>query len=149
MSWCCRGKSESITISDTKNRLKNDDIDRMIKEAEEFATQDAELKKRIEKLDELSTFAWQLKSQVADSVGLGGKLSNYDKTILYKELMEVGIWLEEFGKSATMHDIEERIAKVQAVVIPITSALYRGPGFQENRLREDEPDQDTFRHTEL
>ncbi|KAM5531093.1 hypothetical protein V8D89_015258 [Ganoderma adspersum] len=138
------GKSESITITDDMNALKGDDIYRMVKEAEEFAAQDAELKKRIERLNELSTFVWHLTSQVADSDGLGGKLSDDDKKTLQKELTQYSTWLEESSQSATMDEIEERFAKVQAVVNPITSALYQGSGFQD-----DEREEDTFKHTEL
>ncbi|KAI1796477.1 heat shock protein 70 [Ganoderma leucocontextum] len=140
------GKSESITISES--RLKTDEINRMIKEAEEFATQDTELRSRIEKLNEISTFVWQLKSQLADADGLGGKLSDDDRRTLQEELKQANVWLEASGKSATMDEIEERFAQVQAIVSPITSALYQGSGFQDGP-REDEPDQHTCRHMEL
>ena len=120
----------------------------MIKEAEELATQDAELRKRIEKLNELSTLIWHLKSQVADPDGLGGKLGDEDKKTLQQELSQVNSWLEDSSKSATMDEIEERFAELQAVVNPITSALYQGSGFQDER-REDESDEESFRHIEL
>ncbi len=129
------------------NRLKSDDVYRMVMEAEEFATQDAELRKCIEKLNELSTVVWQLKSQIADTDGFGGKLSDGDKKTLQEELTHAGIWLEGPGKSATMDEIEERFVQVQAVVSPITSALYRSPGFQGGQLGEGE--EDTFKHLEL
>lgn len=119
----------------------------MIKEAEEFATQDAELRKRIEKLNELSTFVWHLKSQVVDPQGLGGKLSDSDKKALQQELAQFNHWLEESSKAATMSEIEERFAELQAVVNPITSALYQGSGFQD--YQEDESDEESFRHIEL
>ena len=129
------------------NLLKQDDIHRMIKEAEAFAEQDAELKKRIERLNELSTFVWHLKSQVADSDGLGGKLSDNDKKTLGEKLTQFSTWLELSGRSATMDEIEERFANVQAVVNPITSALYRGSNFQEGDW--DYEREDAFKHTEL
>ncbi|PIL34228.1 transporter [Ganoderma sinense ZZ0214-1] len=134
------GKSESITISDGKNRLKNDDIDRMIKDAEKFATQDAELRKHIGKINELSTYVWQLNSQVADSDGLGGKLRDDDKKTLQEELTRFSTWLEESSKSVTLEEIEERFAELQSVVNPITSALYQ---------RNDGSGEDIFKHTEL
>ena len=37
--WCS-GKSESITITNEKGRLSQEEIDRMVKEAEDFAAED-------------------------------------------------------------------------------------------------------------
>ena len=44
-SWCqgpcdTAGKSEKITIKNDKGRLSQDEIDRMVQEAEEYAEQD-------------------------------------------------------------------------------------------------------------
>ena len=55
------GKSESITITNEKGRLLKDDIDRMIREAEDFAAEDEVARKRIEALDALSSFVYGLK----------------------------------------------------------------------------------------
>ena len=43
------GKSESVTINNEKGRLSKDDIDRMIREAEEFAADDEISRKRIDR----------------------------------------------------------------------------------------------------
>ena len=45
------GKSESITITNEKGRLTQEEIDRMVAEAEEFAAEDEAQKKRIEALN--------------------------------------------------------------------------------------------------
>lgn len=42
------GKGQSITITNDQRRLSADDIDRMVREAEEFADEDAAIKKKIE-----------------------------------------------------------------------------------------------------
>lgn len=42
------GKAKSITITNDQRRLSADDIDRMVREAEEFADEDAAIKKKIE-----------------------------------------------------------------------------------------------------
>lgn len=46
----------------------------MIREAEEFAAQDEAHKKRVETLNSFSNTAYNLKSQVADASGFGGKV---------------------------------------------------------------------------
>lgn len=42
------GKAKSITITNDKRRLSSEEIDRMVREAEEFADEDAALRKKIE-----------------------------------------------------------------------------------------------------
>ena len=42
------GKVKSITITNDKRRLSTEEIDRMVREAEEFADEDAAVKKKIE-----------------------------------------------------------------------------------------------------
>jgi len=42
------GKSESITITNDQRRLSPEDIERMVKEAEDYADEDAALRKKIE-----------------------------------------------------------------------------------------------------
>ncbi len=77
------GKSESITITNEKGRLSQEEIDRMVAEAEKFASEDEAQRKRIEALNSLSAFVYGLKSQIGDQEGLGGKISDEDKkTIL-------------------------------------------------------------------
>jgi len=54
------GKSNSITITNDQRRLAPEEIERMVREAEEFADEDAAIKKKIEAMNGL-----QSKSDVA------------------------------------------------------------------------------------
>ncbi|KAI0289651.1 heat shock protein 70 [Russula brevipes] len=120
------GKSESITIE--KGRLSKDDIDRMIREAEEFASEDEAARKRIEALNSLSTFVYGLKTQIGDQEGLGGKLEDEDRKTLLAITKETTEWIDSEGQTASAETLEEKLAEVQAVVNPITSKLYEGGG---------------------
>jgi heat shock protein 5 len=122
------GKSESITIKNEKGRLSQEEIDRMLREAEEFAAEDEAQRKKIEALNSLSTFVYGLKSQLGDQEGLGGKLDDDDKKTVLEAVKEAGEWVEENGASASLEDLEEKLAEVQAVVNPITSKLYQNAG---------------------
>ena len=120
------GKSESITITNEKGRLSQEDIDRMVREAEEFASEDEAQKKRIESLNSLQNLVWSLKSQVSDAEGLGGKLSDDDKKTILATIKEATEWVESNGQTATSEELDEKLSEVQAVVQPITSKLYEG-----------------------
>ncbi|TFL01246.1 heat shock protein 70 [Pterulicium gracile] len=138
------GKSESITIKNEKGRLSQEEIDRMLAEAEEFAAEDEAQRKKIEALNSLSSFVYGLKTQLGDQEGLGGKLEDDDKKTILEAVKEAGEWIEENGASASLEDLEEKLSEVQAVVNPITSKLYQGSG--ESASDDDNLDRD---HDEL
>ncbi|KAK0463109.1 heat shock protein 70 [Desarmillaria tabescens] len=137
------GKSESITITNEKGRLSQEEIDRMVAEAEKFASEDEAQRKRIEALNSLSAFVYGLKSQIGDQEGLGGKISDEDKKTILDAVKDTTDWLDEYGSSATEEDLEEKLAEVQAIVNPITTKLYNAAGPSDD-------DQEAFRdHDEL
>jgi heat shock protein 5 len=107
---CARGIIESITITNEKGRLSQEEIDRMVKEAEEFATEDELHRKRIEALNGLSSFVYGLKSQLGDQEGLGGKLSDEDKKMVLATTKETIAWIDENGQSASVEELEEKLA---------------------------------------
>jgi heat shock protein 5 len=73
------GKAESITINNDKGRLTQEEIDRMVAEAEQFAEEDKAARGKIEARNALENYAFSLKNQVNDEEGLGGKLDEDDK----------------------------------------------------------------------
>lgn len=73
------GKAESITITNDKGRLSQEEIDRMIAEAQEFAEEDKATSEKITARNGLENYAFSLKNQVADEEGLGGKIDDDDK----------------------------------------------------------------------
>ena len=120
------GKSESITITNERGRLSQEDIDRMVAEAEEFAAEDEAQKKRIEALNSLSSYVYSLKSQLGDDDGLGGKLDAEDKKTLSDAAKDVIDWIDSEGQSASVDDLEEKLQEIQSIANPITAKLYNG-----------------------
>ncbi|CRG84107.1 78 kDa glucose-regulated protein homolog [Talaromyces islandicus] len=118
------GKAESITITNDKGRLTQEEIDRMVAEAEEFAEEDKAARGKIEARNALENYAFSLKNQVNDEDGLGGKLDEDDKETILEAVKEATDWLDENGASATMEDFEEQREALSSVAYPITSKLY-------------------------
>jgi heat shock protein 5 len=73
------GKAESITITNDKGRLSQEEIDRMVEEAAQFADEDKAMKAKIEARNALENYAFGLRNQVNDKEGLGGKVDEDDK----------------------------------------------------------------------
>jgi endoplasmic reticulum chaperone BiP len=86
------GKSESITITNDKDRLSMEEIDRMIKDAEQFAEEDKIQKEHIEASNQLENFACTI--QISE-YGEPGKKIN-EKTI--------EDWIIEYSNSATKRE---------------------------------------------
>ena len=59
------GKAESITITNDKGRLSQEEIERMLHEAEQFADEDKAIKGKIEARNGLENYAFSLKNQAA------------------------------------------------------------------------------------
>jgi heat shock protein 5 len=122
------GKSESITITNDKGRLTQDEIDRMVQEAEKYADEDKATKERIESRNGLENYAFNLKNQVNDDEGLGGKIDDEDKETILDAVKETTDWLEANAATATQEDFEEQKEKLSNIAYPITSKLYSGAG---------------------
>jgi heat shock protein 5 len=113
-------------MQNDKGRLSQDEIDRMVKEAEEFSEQDEAVRKTVEARNQLENALFSLKSQVTDDSGLGGKLDAEDKKTLLEEIRTRQDWLDANAATASLDELEEQREAFQAVVSPITSKLYGG-----------------------
>ncbi|CAK7264419.1 ATPase with role in protein import into the ER [Sporothrix epigloea] len=122
------GKSESITITNDKGRLTQEEIDRMVAEAEKYAEEDKATRERIEARNGLENYAFSLKNQVNDEDGLGGKISEEDKETIIEAVKEAQEWLDENAATADLEDFEEQKEKLSSVAYPITSKMYSQPG---------------------
>ena len=67
------GTSKAITITQDQ-RLSDEEIHKMIKRAEEFAAKDEASRKKVEAINELATFVYDVKRQIADKESWGGKV---------------------------------------------------------------------------
>ncbi|RKP02300.1 hypothetical protein CXG81DRAFT_10940 [Caulochytrium protostelioides] len=122
------GKSESITITNDKGRLSEEDIERMVREAEQFADEDRALKEKIESKNGFENYLYSVKSSVSGKEELAAKLEDGEKEAINKAVADAERWLEEHGATATKDDYDEQKANVEAVVTPITKKLYGAGG---------------------
>merc|ERR1711968_16139 len=77
------GKAEKITITAEKGRLSPEDIERMVKEAEEFADEDKKVQGRINARNGLESYLYNLKNTLEDEEkGVSDKLEAAEKNEL-------------------------------------------------------------------
>lgn len=117
------GKSQSITITNDKNRLTPEEIERMIEDAAKHADEDKARKERIEAKGEFERFVYDLKNRLTDET-LAAKLSEDEKATIKKVSEEAISWIDSNKDTATKEEFEEQRDKVSKVVHPIMSKLY-------------------------
>merc|ERR1711884_569963 len=120
---------ESITIKNDDNRLSPEDIERMIKEAEERKEEDEAAKARVDAKNELEGLAYSMKNQVNDKEKLGGKLSEEDKEAITTACDEAISWLDS-NQDADAEALPEKKKELEEVIHPITSKAAGGEGGQ-------------------
>lgn len=121
------GNKNNIVINNDQNRLSPEDIERMINDAEKFADDDAKLKDRVEARNELESYAYSLKNQIADNEKLGGKLSDEDKKTISDAVEEQITWLDA-NQDGDAEDYKSHKTELEGIVQPIMSKLYEGAG---------------------
>ena len=121
------GKSEKITITADKGRLSQDEIDAMLKAAEEFAESDKAAKEVVDAKNSLEGFAYNMRNQIEDKEKLGGKISDEDKTTIEDAVKEALEWLDE-NPQATADDYKDRLKELEGVTNPIVTKLYGSGG---------------------
>ncbi|KAE8702662.1 Mediator of RNA polymerase II transcription subunit 37a [Hibiscus syriacus] len=87
--------SQSITITNEKGRLSQEEIERMVKEAEEFAEEDRKVRERIDSRNKLETYIYNMRSSIDDKDKLGDKIDSEDKEKMENTLKEALEWLDD------------------------------------------------------
>jgi len=85
----------------------------MVKEGEEFTTEDEANRKKIEALNSLQNYVWEMKT---DSEETGSHVSEEDKNTISAAIKETEDWIEEHGADADAETFEEKVAELQAVI---------------------------------
>jgi len=116
------GKAEKITITAEKGRLSEEDIERMVREAEEFAEEDKKVKEKIDARNGLESYLYNLKNTLDDEEK-GANLSAQDKKELQDMVDETLDWMEE-NPEADKEDYKEKQKEVEQVANPIMRQFY-------------------------
>merc|ERR1719393_1157448 len=122
------GKAEKITITAEKGRLTEEEIERMVREAEEFAEEDAKVKERVDKRNALEGYAYNLRNQLNDEEkGVADKIEDEDKETLEDAIKEVLDWLDD-NQEADAEEYEEKQKELEGIANPIMQKVYAAEG---------------------
>jgi len=120
------GNKNKITITNDKGRLSKDDIERMVREAETYKSEDSKNKDRIEAKNGLENYSYSLRNTIKDEK-VADKLSADDREKLNKVIDETIKWLDH-NQMAEKEEFEHKQKELEGVAMPIMTRLYQGAG---------------------
>ena len=124
------GKEQSITITASSN-LSDEDIDKAVKEAEQYAEQDKKRKEAIDTKNEADSMVFQTEKMLKD---LGDKIDAADKGRIEEELKKLKDLVEKTNvETMTDQDIQSLAsAKDQLMTVfqEVSTKLYQQQGAQ-------------------
>jgi len=143
------GNAEKITITNDKGRLTEEEIEKMIREAEEFAEEDKLAKERIDARNAFDGYIHSMKSAVegsGDNKGLGEKMDEDEKETIDDAIKDGQDWLSS-NPEADAEEIKEKQKEIEGICSPIIQKYYQGSGGGAGG--DDDEDDDDEAHDEL
>jgi len=116
------GIKKQITISNDKGRLSSDDIERMVKEAEEFKEEDQKYQEKIESKNEFENILFQTKTTLANEKA-AEKLSEEEVKLMNEKINENEQWLQEM-ENISSDELNDKKNEFNVFVQPYMSKLY-------------------------
>jgi len=115
------GKENKITITNDKGRLSQDDIERMVQEAEQYKAEDDANKNRVESKNGLENYCYSLKSSI-EGEEVKDKIPEDDKNTLLDAINETTSWLDA-NQTGEKEEYEEKQKPLEAIAMPILQAM--------------------------
>ncbi|XP_070565338.1 heat shock 70 kDa protein IV-like [Ptychodera flava] len=116
------GRSNKITITNDKDRLSKEDIDKMVADAEKFKAEDDKQRERVSSRNSLESYAYSVKSTVTDP-NVENKLSQADKDIVLDKVNDTISWLDN-NTLAEKEEFDHKQDELQKVCSPIMAKLH-------------------------
>lgn len=116
------GKENKITITNDKGRLSQQEIDRMVADAEKYKDQDERKKLHVEAKNSLENYAFSLRSTLQEEK-LQDKISPEDKKLVESKISEVLEWLDH-NQSAERDEFTAMQKDLESVAQPVMQKMY-------------------------
>ena len=119
-------KKSSVTITNEKGRLSQEEIDKMVKEAEKYKEEDDRVKERVDARNNLESYAYSVQSSL-DEEKLKSVASEEELKTVGERVEQVLQWLED-NYEAEKDRIEEQRKGLEELYNPIITKAYQQGG---------------------
>jgi len=137
------GKGEKITITNDQGRLTEDQIEKMINEAEQFADEDKRVKELVDAKNAFDGYLHSMRSALdgsGDSKGLSEKLEEDEKEKIKDALQDGQSWLNS-NPEADVEEVKEKHKEVEKICAPIVSRFYGNTGSDGGNVGDEEEEE--------
>lgn len=117
------GKEQKITIA-SSNKLSKEEIDEMVKQAEQFADADKKKREEIEVKNQAETAIYSVKKTLDE---LGDKIPNEERSKVESAISD----LENADKSGDAAEIKKKLDDLYKAMEPISQRVYQQAGEQQ------------------
>lgn len=111
------GKEQHITITSSTN-MNKEDIDKAVKEAEQFAAEDKKRREEVDAKNEAENLCYSVEKLITDS---GDKIDEADKSELNQKVAE----LKGMLTTATVEELKLKTEDVQKSLYAVSEKLYK------------------------
>jgi heat shock protein 1/8 len=117
------GKTEKITIKNDSNRLSDEQIAKMLADAEKYKDEDEKAQKKVQAKNNLENYVYNIKSTVLNEEKMKTSLgSDYDT--VNSTVEDTFKWLDD-NKTATTEQFETKQKEVEEVLMPLVQKAYQ------------------------
>jgi len=117
------GKVEQITIVNEKGRLSPQDIEKLVKDAEKYKSEDEAMRKKVENKNAYENMIYQIRSTVNDEK-VKENLSSEDRETLENLTKSNQEWLDSHP-DASGDEYDSKIKEMEKVFQPIMTKFYQ------------------------
>lgn len=117
-------KKNNITISQDKGRLSKEEIERLVKEAEEHKAEDIANRERIEEKNNLENYLYNVKNTIENK---DVKISDSEKEKISKIVNEGLEWIDK-NNLASKDEFKYKYEEANKVISPIFAKMYSDGG---------------------
>merc|ERR1739841_121139 len=126
------GKKANITITNDKGRLSKDDIERMVREAEQYADEDKAAKEKIDAKNSLESYCYSIKNTIGEDK-FKEAVSEEDRKSIEDKVDEVMKWLDT-AEHAEKEEFDSMQKDLEAVCNPVITKMYQAGGAPEGGM---------------
>merc|ERR1719456_643289 len=113
-------------ITNDKSRLSKEDVEKMMVDAEKYAAEDEDFKKKVEAKNGLENYCYSMKNTLGDDK-LKDKMSEDDRSKADSAINDALAWLES-NQLAEKEEFEHKQKEVEGICTPIMQSLYSQGG---------------------
>ena len=122
------GNAQKITITNEKGRLSQEEIDRLVKEAEENKENDARIKKNVESKNQLENYCYSIRQTLGEEK-LKQVFTDDEKSKIEKAVDEALKWLSDHPQGES-DEYDAQTKTLESVFNPIMQRVYQATGGQ-------------------